>query len=55
MRIAGGQVKDALPTPRPLKSDVYADYVLLQRKVAELALENKRLKRELRLTSKTAG
>lgn len=55
MRIAGGQVKDALPTPRPLKSSVYDDYIRLQRKVAELALENKRLKRELRLTSKNAG
>lgn len=55
MRIGGGQVKDTLPTTRPLKSDVYADYVRLQRKVAELTLENKRLKQELRLTSKTAS
>lgn len=54
MRIGGGQVKDSLPITKPLKSNVYDDYVRLQRKVAELTLENKRLKRELRLTSKNA-
>ncbi|WP_214780755.1 hypothetical protein [Exiguobacterium sp. s22] len=47
-------MKDSLPITKPLKSNVYADYVQLQRKVADLTLENKRLKRELRLTSKNA-
>ncbi|WP_270813892.1 hypothetical protein [Exiguobacterium sp. CinTr1] len=47
-------MKDSLPIKKPLKSNVYDDYVRLQRKVADLTLENKRLKRELRLTAKNA-
>lgn len=56
MRIGGGHVKQHIPvlSSKPVKSDVYADYVRLQRKVAELTLENKRLVRELRMASKNA-
>lgn len=50
-------MKDHLPQApiKSMKSSVYDDYARLQRKVAELTLENKRLKRELRMASKNAG
>lgn len=56
MRIGGGRMRDHLPQApiKPMKSSVYDDYARLQRKVAELTLENKRLMRELRMASKNA-
>lgn len=52
MRIGGGQVKDSLPITKPLKSNVYDDYVRLQRKVAELEAEVKTLRRGLYFAKK---